>query len=182
MEEVWKDVIGYEDCYQISNTGKIRSKDRFVRVCGGGKRFISGKLIKPIKCRNGYLEASLSKDGNRKVFLLHRLVAMHFIENPNKLPEVNHKDENIENCEAENLEWCTSKYNANYGTRNERMMIGRELKPVLQYEKDGSFIKKWDSMMEACRECDADISSMIRVCKGKQKTCVGFRWEYAEVV
>lgn len=182
MKEVWKDVNEYEDYYQISNFGRIRSKDRFVNVCGGGQRFIKGKIIKPIVCKNGYLEAFLNKQGKREVFLLHRLVAIHFIENPQGLPEVNHKDENIHNCRADNLEWCTSKYNANYGTRNERMVIGRESKPVNQYDKDGKLIKRWDRMSDACREVGADISSMIRVCKGKQRTCVGYIWKYSEVI
>ena len=111
---------------------------------------------------------------------MHRVVADAFIPNPHNLPEVNHKDENPANNEVNNLEWCTSKYNANYGTRNERMMIGRETKPVIQLDKNGRFIKRWDSMMESCREYGADISSMIRVCKGKQNTCMGYKWEYME--
>lgn len=176
--ENWKDISGYEGYYQISNLGRIRSLDRYANVGGGGRRLVKGKIIKPVKCTNGYYEASLSYKGVRKVLLLHRVVAEAFIPNPNNLPEVNHKDENPANNEASNLEWCTSKYNANYGTRNERMMIGRETKPVIQFDKDGTFIKRWDSMMDACREYGADISSMIRVCKGKQKTCKGFKWKY----
>lgn len=179
--EVWKDISGYEGYYQISDLGRIRSLDRYANVCGGGKRLVKGKIIKPVKCTNGYYEASLSYKGVRKVLLLHRVVAEAFIPNPHNLPEVNHKDENPANNEVNNLEWCTSKYNANYGTRNERMLIGRETKPVIQLDRNGKFIKRWECMMEACRECGADISSMIRVCKGRQKTCKGFKWEY-EVV
>lgn len=179
MGEVWKDIIGYEGIYQISNLGQIRSKDRYARVCGGGRRLVKGKILKPCICSNGYMEAHLRLNGTRKVFLLHRLVAIHFIENPYDFPEVNHKDENIQNCGADNLEWCTSKYNANYGTRNQRMMLGRKFKPVLQFDKKGNFVKKWDKMADACRASGADVTSMIRVCKGKQKTCVGYIWKYA---
>lgn len=179
MEE-WKDICGFEGYYQISSAGRVRSLDRYARVCGGGKRLVKGKILKPIRCTNGYLEISLNKGGERRVFLVHRLVANHFIENKSNFPEVNHKDEVIDNNCVENLEWCTSKYNANYGTRNERMMIGRETKPINQFHINGKLIKRWDCMMDACREYGADVSSMIRVCKGKQKTCKGFKWEYAE--
>lgn len=179
--EIWKDIPGYEGYYQISNLGRIRSLDRYANVCGNGKRLVKGRIIKSVKCTNGYYEAPLNRNGVRKVMLLHRVVANVFIPNPFNLPEVNHKDENIANNRADNLEWCTSKYNANYGTRNERMLVGRETKPVIQLDKDGNYIKRWSSMMDACREYGADISSMIRVCKGKQKTCKGYKWEY-EVV
>lgn len=180
--EVWKDISGYEGYYQISNLGKIRSLDRYANVCGGGKRLVKGRNLKPAKCTNGYYEIHLHCKGERKVLLLHRAVAETFLDNPMNYPEVNHKDEDPANNRADNLEWCTSKYNANYGTRNERMMIGRETKPVIQYNKNGIFVKRWDCMMDACREYNADISSMIRVCKGKQKTCKGYIWKYEVAV
>lgn len=180
MIETWKDVAGLEDAFQVSNYGRIRSLDRYAKVCGGGKRLVKGRILKPSKSRNGYYEAKFSYKGKRIAYLLHRLVALHFIENPLNLPEVNHKDENIQNNRAENLEWCTSKYNANYGSRNLRMMKNRKFIPVLQFDKSGKLIKKWDKMTDACRETGADISSIIRVCKGKQKSCVGFVWQYAD--
>lgn len=179
--EIWKDIIGYEESHQVSNMGRVRTKDRYANVGGGGRRRVSGKVIKPAVCTNGYLEAHLSVNGERKVFLLHRLVATHFIDNINGLPEVNHKDENIKNCAASNLEWCTSKYNANYGTRNERMMQGRTFRKIRQYGKNGELIREWNKMSDAAREVGADISSIIRVCKGKQNTSMGYRWEYVEV-
>lgn len=179
MVEMWKDIKDFEDCYQISNLGRIKSKDRYVRVCGGGKRLVKSKIIKPNKCTNGYYEASLNKNGKRTVILLHRLVAQHFIDNPLNLPEVNHKDEDISNNCVENLEWCTSKYNANYGTRNQRVREKTKTKSVVQYTKDGEFVKKWDCIVDAERNVGADTAAIIRVCKGKQKTSMGYLWKYA---
>ena len=77
------------------------------------------KLKQTIK--KGYCNVYLYNEDGRKFFLVHRLVAQAFIPNPNNYPEINHKDENpLNNC-AENLEWCTSKYNNNYGTHKEKI-------------------------------------------------------------
>ena len=116
----------------------------------------------------------------RTVGLLHREVAKAFIPNPDNLPEINHKDEDITNNCVDNLEWCTSKYNANYGSRNARMKANKKTIPVIQKDLDGNFIKRWNSLSDASRYFNVDVSSMIRVCKGKQHTCRGFKWEYAQ--
>ena len=114
MQEIWKDVVGYEQFYQVSNKGRIRrKKDNFV--------------YKPRTFTNGYKSVLLYKDGKwsrtgGKSELVHRLVALAFIPNPNNYPQVNHKDENKSNNFVDNLEWCTRKYNNNYGTAKARMM------------------------------------------------------------
>ena len=179
MEELWKDIIGFEEFYQISNKGRVMSKDRYVRTCGNGKRLSKGRIIKPIICTNKYLEAHLHVDGNITVKLIHRLVAEHFIPNTEGFPEVNHKDENPQNNNVENLEWCTSKYNANYGTRNQRMVKEKYLKPVIMMDLEGNEIKRFKSLGEATRETGFDISAIIRVCKGRKRTSMGYKWAYA---
>lgn len=110
MTEIWKDIKGYEGIYQVSSRGKVRS-------------FHFGKNIKILRfsIRGGYANVILYKNKKRKTFSVHRLVAEAFIDNPNDLPEVNHKDEDKLNNQVENLEWCTPKYNSNYGTRNKRI-------------------------------------------------------------
>lgn len=140
-----------------------------------------GRIIKPVRCTNGYYEIHLHVNGKRKIKLLHRTVAETFIENPDQLPEVNHRDEDPSNNNVDNLEWCTSKYNANYGTRNQRMVKEKYLKPVGMFDKNGEKIKTFKCLREAARETGADVSSLIRVCKGRQKTCVGYVWKYEEV-
>ena len=102
MEEVWKDVKGYEGRYQVSNLGRVRSLDMVLE----GKNWKSpdpfeyqrnGKVLKPLKKRNGYYQVCLRHNGKPKYFIIHRLVALAFIPNPNKLPCVNHKDEDKAN-------------------------------------------------------------------------------------
>lgn len=102
--EQWKPIQGYEN-YLISSHGRIKKKD---------------KILSPSLC-HGYCRITLYKDGKRKSFLIHRLVALAFIPNPYDLPLINHKDENKENNQVDNLEWCTATYNNSYGTAKERI-------------------------------------------------------------
>ena len=118
MEEIWKDIKGYENKYQVSNLGRIRSYPN--------KRHSNFKILKQAK-NNGYYTVCLSKENKTKNFTVHRLVAIAFIPNPNNLPQVGHKDEknliNSEECNncVENLEWCTGKENDNMPLHRERL-------------------------------------------------------------
>lgn len=121
MEEIWKDIKGYEGYYQVSNLGRIRSLDRYIATVGNpsGQRLIRGKILRPSKRvmsngKDGYYSVTLYKRGVDTLFNVHRLVAETFIPNPNNLPCVNHKDENKHNNMADNLEWCTIGYNNKY--------------------------------------------------------------------
>lgn len=122
MKEVWKDIPGFENLYQVSNFGNVKVLDRICNsaIKNNNKVLRKGKILKQYNKR-GYLQVSLSKNNKRYYFSVHRLVAMTFIPNPNNLPQINHKDENTLNNCIENLEWCTPKYNCNYGTRNSRI-------------------------------------------------------------
>lgn len=106
--EIWKDIEGYEGLYQISNKGRVKSFH--------GK----GRIMKLGTHPLGYKLATLTKDGEQNTKQVHRLVAQAFIPNPENLPVINHKDENPSNNNVKNLEWCTQKYNLNYGTCQER--------------------------------------------------------------
>lgn len=188
MEEVWKDIVGYEDKYQISNLGRIKSlKDTH----GNYKE----RMLNPTPNLKGYLGQCISKNGIRKRVTIHRLVAETFIPNPLNLPEVNHKDEDKSNNSVSNLEWCTKKYNINYGTgikrrsnkikgikpsKNTIQAVKESLsKKVYQYTKEGKFIKRWDSTMEAERSGKGyNNTGISKCCIGKLKTYKGFRWSY----
>lgn len=122
--EEWKDIPGYEGLYQVSNTGKIKGLPRVTMQ----NQILKERILIPGVINNGYLQITLHKNGEHKNFLVHRLVANAFIPNPKNLPEVNHKDEDKANCNADNLEWCTRKYNLNYGTRNQRSAESRRKK------------------------------------------------------
>ena len=130
MEE-WRLVVGYEGLYEVSNTGQVRSLDKYDTK----GRFLRGKTLKLLECSNGYLLIGLSKNGIRKVYLVHRLVAEAFIERSDGLYEVNHKDENKKNNSVDNLEWCSKKYNNNYGTKIERQ---KQTMFNLGYWKEGN--------------------------------------------
>lgn len=172
MEEIWKDIEGFDNLYQVSNFGNVRSLRH-------KKLFI----MKPQQDRYGYLDVGLRICNKQKWFTIHRLVAEAFIENPNNLPQVNHKDEDKTNNLVTNLEWCDAKYNNNYGTvidRISKALTNRkdQSKPVLQYDKNGNFIKEYPSIMDAERKTGIRHNIICRVCKGKQRTSGGYIWKY----
>ena len=175
MKEIWKDIEGYEGLYQVSNLGRVKSL-KWGKV----------KFLKPFSDKNGYLSVHLRKDNSSYMSYIHRLVAMTFISNPNNLPQVNHKDENPSNNNVSNLEYCDSKYNNNYGTRNEKISIKmlnhqKISKVVLQIDKNTNVvINIFPSLMEAERETGCSHTHIQKCCKGKRKTTGGYKWEYKE--
>lgn len=118
-QEIWKDIPGYEGLYQVSNLGRVKAPPKCV---GRGKKYLVGERMLSLKpTRRGYVRVHLDKDGDRKFFSVHRLVAMVFIDNPLGLPCVNHKNEIKDDNRVDNLEWCTEEYNSNFGSRNLRI-------------------------------------------------------------
>ena len=124
LKEIWKDIKNYEGIYQVSNLGRVKSVARKVKYSRGSHSYYQYQQERFLSANhksNGYLEYSLYKDSKRTHKYIHRLVADAFIDNPNNLPVVNHKDENKENNLADNLEWCTILYNNTYGTRIDKI-------------------------------------------------------------
>jgi hypothetical protein len=122
MEEIWRDIEGYEGLYQVSNLGRVKSLYR-VTISNSGRRYTCQEMIlrQGVSTRN-YRNVVLRKNCSSKTYSVHQLVARAFIPNPDNLPMINHKDENPSNNCVDNLEWCTAKYNSNYGTSVERML------------------------------------------------------------
>lgn len=166
MEEIWKNIFGYEGLYQISNHGRVKSL-----------KFGKEKILKSRKDKYGYHQVILSKEGKIKNHLIHRLVAYAFIDNPNNLPQVNHKDEDKTNNMVENLEYCDRIYNLNYGTHNERMAKAKSI-PILQFTKQGEFIKKWDSAIQVERVLGFNSCNIYMCCKGRRKSAHDYKWRY----
>ena len=166
-EEQWKSIRGYDGDYKVSNFGRVKSFKH-------GER-----LLKTPKNGAGYFTVNLYKDGNMKGCFVHRLVAESFIENPLKLPQINHKDENKINNIPENLEWCTNKYNQNFGNHNKRASESRRKRfghPVYVICKDGTDYF-FSSIREACIKLRLDDSHVCACLSGKYKTHHGYTFE-----
>ena len=181
--EVWKDVVGFEGFYKVSNKGNVRS----VEWIGARGRECGGRTLKPAYDKDGYLKVGLCKNGMRYYKRLHRLVAETFIPNPNNFPQVNHLDEDKVNNNVENLEWCTSKYNNNHGTRIERSARTKSKKIIAVNVETGEVLT-FNSGVEAmrkgysCGNVSASCRGVYRNASGKLigdgRTYKGHKWSY----
>ena len=172
--ELYNWIPGYEGIYQVSTWGNVRSVDRY----SAAGRKIKGKYIKA-EINKGYKRLGLFKNGKQKQYPVSRLVAITFIPNPLNLRDVNHKKEFEKlNNHVENLEWCTPKYNYNYGTAIKRSCEKR-IKKVYQYDLTGKFIKEWPSASSVKCEGFSEIC-VSRCCKTNYKTHKGFFWSYTK--
>ena len=162
---MFKKIAGFNNQYQINTKGQVRnSKD---------------KILSQSISNNRNNRVHLCKDGKPKCDAVHKLVAQTFIPNPLHLPEVNHKEEKKLNNDADNLEWCDSKYNTNYGTRNKRISETKtnntyNTKQVQCIETGIIYL----SMKEAERQTGIFATSIKQVCKKRQKTAGGYHWKY----
>ena len=154
-EEIWKEIQGFEGEYAISNKGNVKNL-KSGRILGGRYDSMGYKFVN-LKGKN---------------YMVHRLVALAFIPNPNNLPQVNHIDERKDNNDVSNLEWCTALYNINYSSHKRCCKIN-------QLTLDGELVKAWESSMQINRETGYSPGNIINCCKGKIRSAYGYRWEYA---
>ena len=184
MKEIWRDIEGYEGLYKVSNYGDILNLKSGTNMYG---RFNKLKILKPVNA-HGYLKITLSNNGEIKQILVHILVARAFPEICGEWFEgavVNHKDECKSNNVATNLEVCSQAYNCQYGTSSKRIAEkntnGKLAKAVLQYTKEGVFIKEYPSLNEVQRQKGFATSNICCAIYGKgQKTAYGFIWKYKD--
>lgn len=180
MKEIWKDIKGYEGLYQVSNLGNVKAllKHRY-----NSNALLKEHLLKPSKSKRNYLQVTLTKNNANKHLFVHRLVAKAFIPNPNNYPCVNHKDENNQNNNVNNLEWCTYAYNNSYGTRLNKLSKSqinhpKKSKQVNQYDLNGNFIKTWASISQINRELGFNSSHISQCCSHKRKKSHNYIWKY----
>lgn len=175
-EEVWKDVLGYDGLYQVSNKGQVKSMYFHSQKGKGNNLKENPKILTPGVDSYGYNIVSLCNGDTKKTFTVHRLVAETFIPNPDNLPCINHKDEDKQNNCVENLEWCTVEYNNSYGTKGERTAQTLK-KKVYQYDQEMNFIAVYDGAIDAEKETGVSRSSICLCIKGRTKTAGGFIWK-----
>lgn len=171
-QEIWKDIKGYEGLYKISNTGKVLS-------------LRTGKIRATCVNNSGYEITHLYKDAVDTSCTIHKLVAQAFVPNPNNFPEINHLNENKVDNRAENLEWCSRRYNQVYSGNIEKWTKAGALgskakksKRVYQFTLEGDFIKEWFSAREAQAELGIKRTGIGKCCLGKYKQCGGFLWSF----
>lgn len=172
-EEIWKDIPGFEDWYQASNTGKIRSLDRYVNYKNIGKAIRKGKILSPKTSNKGYLEVTLMINGKSYCKRVHQLVATAFIPNPNNYPYINHINEIKTDNRAVNLEWCTPKQNT------EAYSCSRNI--VYQYNLNGDLVKIWNSETRAAESVEGDKTGIQHCCIASLKTYKGYIWSYTPI-
>lgn len=167
MQEIWKDIEGYEGLYEISSLGNVR-------------RAPSGRILKQNKNSYGYSHVGLSKEGKVKMICVHRLIANAFIPNPQNKPQVNHIDGNKSNNSISNLEWVSQKENIIHAFKTGL----RKTSKINQYDLNGNFVKTYDTITEAGKNFsnisnrpNANISCAIR---NKSATAFGYIWRYAD--
>lgn len=194
--EVWKDVQGFEGLYQISNKGGVRSLPRVQQDKNGRPVSYCGKVLKPVPNSNGYLRVCLHAPSKTEVLFVHRLVALHFVENhsPGEYTVVNHIDSNYLNNDSTNLEWTTMRGNTQHALKKGRLDRTPEWlsklrkssewqrKPVIGYDPlTGKTFVEFDSIQEAGRN-GYYAGSVCNCCNGKLKTHKGLAWKYASEV
>ncbi len=177
--EIWKDIVGYEGYYKVSNLGRIKSLDWITRHNYGGEKKKSGCVIKPINQNNGYLTVNLSVRGKRKCVLIHILVATSFIQNPENKPCVNHKDGDKKNNNLINLEWVTYSENSIHSYRVLNKISSRR-KPVMQLcLLTSRVINTFSSSMEAASVLKVSNKNISAVLNNRSKSCGGYGWTFA---
>lgn len=186
--EHWRPVKGFEGLYEVSNSGNVRSLAHTVEYKTGGSRTYKERVLSVCKNNTGYSVVRLTKNKKSYMFSVHRLVAEAFLPNPDGLPVVNHKDESRDNnfvfvdsygtvdAEKSNLEWCTYKYNQNYGTCGVRKSKNHHYstQKVLCYTVAGKYV----CTLPSVREAERRYHGALHVLKGRRKQAKGFVFYY----
>lgn len=163
--EQWRNIVGYDGLYQVSNQGSVRNLK-------------SGRLVSISKTADGYSKVALRANGKAKTFLVHRLVASAFIGDLQGM-QVNHMDENRSNNVVQNLEICTASQNSRHGSRLQRIAEKRS-RAVVQLSKDGTLLNRFYGSREAERKTGIVHQNIWYCCMGTYKSAGGYLWMFEE--
>lgn len=184
MKEIWKDILGFEGYFQVSNLGRVkRLAYEYIKTNGKSRRkvnfHVKDRIMKGSICKNGYYRVSLSINKKITYKHIHRLVAEVFIPNPNNYPCINHKDENKTNNRIDNLEWCSYSYNNNYGNARKKSAATyskNHSRPLEMLSLSGKVIRRFSSVKEASIFINGRPSSIDRAINKTRKTAYGYIW------
>lgn len=196
MEEIWKDIKGYEDCYQVSNLGRVISKERDIIYKDGSVKHRKERIMKPQNLR-GYKGVNLYKENTYKMVLVHRLVADAFIQPENGKDEIDHINTIRSDNRVENLRWVTRKENGNNPITRKHKSIActetakllkkyyeqgriKRIRRIVQLSKQGDYIRSFWGAREVEIILGFSASVISRAAKGIVKYSYGYKWAYEE--
>ena len=187
--EEWRDVVGWEGLYQVSNLGRVKSLSRSIVYKDGREYTYPSKIIKNQKVSTGYRSVMFYGVNGKKQYYVHRLVAETFIPNPQNLVDVNHKDCCKTNNILINLEWCSRSDNIKHAYKNGLICahmdeaIKKRSRPVIQYAPSGEFISEYSSANKAAKASGCNQGQISKYCRGENKkhsTYKGYIWRYKD--
>lgn len=179
MEEIWRDIEGYEGIYRVSNLGRVKSLARNIYLHEWPMP-LKERILKPYPNKKGYLGIDLRKDNKRKCPRVHRLVAQAFITNPENKPQVNHKDCNKTNNKVDNLEWCNNSENQIHAWANGMQPTGDDRnisrKKIICVDTGDIF----NSIKDAAKFANSSRSNIYACCVGNTSHCKGHKFKYLD--
>ena len=189
MEEIWKDIVDYNNLYQVSNLGRVKRLETNITIFNKKTQYnkkVKGKILKNTKDKKGYLYVTLCKNGKTKKQRVHKLVAEAFLQKNNGFNEINHKNEKRDDNRVDNLEYCTHIYNLNYGNHNKKLskslIENSKVKiKIIQMDTKGNILNEFESLMEASRQTNIPEPNICACCKGVYKQTHNFIFKYKEL-
>lgn len=181
MKEEWKDIVGYEGLYQVSNLGRVKSFDKVVKNAKG-TYIKKERYLKPQKISNGYFIVGLYKNKKHKNIYIHKIVAEAFLDNSNCYEEINHIDGNKENNVFSNLEYCSRNYNQKHSYIKGLTSRYKTRHKIEQYDLKGKFIREWNSISEASNCLCIERTGISKCCNKKLKSSNNYIWKYKDII
>lgn len=180
-KEIWKPINGFESHYEISNYGNVRSFDRTKLSSHGSRSKLKSQPLKPVLQKNGYCTVCLSDGSTVKIKTIHRLVAIHFIDNPLNKPCVNHINSIRTDNMAINLEWVSYKENTEHAFNNNRMKNTQQ-KFVGINIKTG-YVVSFNNIEDAAKSVGGNRSNIHKCLTGKNNRVIayGYKWGYCHI-